>query len=134
MAKKLTADMLGDAIKDILDGYANEVSANLGDITKEVTKKGVAALKTESRNTFGQVAKRRKKYANTWTSRTETGRISAQGVIYNTQAGLPHLLEHGHVSRNGTGRSYGQVAGREHIAKVENQLIENFQRELQNRL
>ena len=134
MAKKLTADKLGDAIRDVLNEYGEEVKDNLGVITKEVTKKGVQSIKTESRATFGQVKKRKKKYANTWTSRTETGRISAQGIIYNTQAGLPHLLEHGHVSRNGTGRTFGTVPGREHIAKVENELIETFQRELQSRL
>ena len=134
MAKKLTADRLGEEIKGILDEYADDVAQNLGVITKEITKKGVKALKTESRSTFGQTARRKKKYANTWTSQTETGRISAQGVIYNTQAGLPHLLEHGHVSRNGTGRTFGTVPGRVHIAKVEDELIENFQRELQSRL
>ena len=60
------------------------------------------------------------KYAEGWTSRFETERFSAQGIIYNKDVpGLPHLLEHGHAKRGG-----GRVPGREHVAPVE-QILES---------
>ena len=125
---------LESAVKQILDDYANEVNNNLDTITREITKKGAQALRNESAATFGTVKKRKEKYAKTWTSTFETNRVSRQGIIYNKQAGLPHLLENGHVSRNGTGRTFGYVPGREHIAKVEKELEKLFEQEVKSKL
>lgn len=134
MAKKVTLDGLGDAIKDILEEYGGEVRENLGQITKSVTQAGVQALRSESAATFGTTKRRKQKYAKTWTSRFDPGRVRFQGTIYNTQAGLPHLLENGHVTRNGTGRTFGKVPGREHIAKVERELEKLFEAEVMAKL
>lgn len=129
MAKKVTVDNLGDAVKSILKEYDNEVSQNLTEITHRITKEGVKALKSESKAKFGTVKKRKKKYAATWTSQMETNRYSSQGTIYNTQAGLPHLLENGHAKVGG-----GRVPGKEHISTVEDRLIKEFEREVKSRL
>ena len=134
MAKKVTINNLDKAIKDALEEYGGEVKENLAAVTKSVTQQGVKALRSESASTFGTTKKRKKKYSKTWTSTMQTGRLSTQGTIYNTQAGLPHLLENGHVSRNGTGRTFGNVPGREHIAKVERELSEIFMREVSSKL
>lgn len=131
---KVTAANLEEVVKKTLDEYGNEVSLTLAKITREVTKKGVQALKTESAETFGTVRKRDKKYAKTWTSTYQTGFMSAQGIIYNTQSGLPHLLENGHVSRNGTGRTFGVVRGRPHISKVEAEIERILLEEVKTRL
>lgn len=131
---KVTLDNLGDAIRDVLNEYGDDVRANLAQITKSVTQQGVKALRSESAATFGTTNKRKKKYANTWTSTVTTGRTSTQGTIYNTQPGLPHLLENGHVSRNGTGRTFGTVPGREHITKVERELERLFESEVKSKL
>lgn len=133
MASKITAETLATEVKKILNEYGDEVSANLGEIVTDVTKKGVRALKSESAATFGVVNKRKKKYKNTWTSQMQTSRLSKQGTIYNTQAGLPHLLEHGHAIVAG-GRKLGDVAGREHIAKVEDELIRLMEQEVKSKL
>ena len=127
-------DDLDKAVKDILEDYAGDVKHNLDTITRDITKKGVSALKGESQQKFGTSGKHKQKYARTWTSKTEVGRMYTRGTIYNTQAGLPHLLENGHVSRNGSGRILGNVAGREHIAPVENELIRLFEREVYSKL
>ena len=134
MAKKVRAEELGEAVKQILNSYGTDVKKNLDVITKEVTQKGVQALRTESAETFNTTKKRKKKYARTWTSTFTTNVLSAQGIIYNTQAGLPHLLENGHVSRNGTGRSFGRVEGREHIAKVEREIQRLYMEEVLSKL
>lgn len=134
MAKKVTVGALESAVKLILNDYADEINANLDTITREIVQKGAQALRNESAAKFGTVKKRKEKYAKTWTSAFETNRISRQGVIYNTQPGLPHLLENGHVSRNGTGRTFGFVPGREHIAKVEKELERLFEQEVRSKL
>jgi hypothetical protein len=134
MAKTVTAANLEEVVRKTLDDYGNEVKHTLDEITKTVTKKGVQALKTESAETFGTTRKRDKKYAKTWTSSIETNVLSTQGVIYNTQSGLPHLLENGHVSRNGTGRTFGTVKGRPHISKVEAEIERVLLEEVNARL
>lgn len=130
MAKKVAAADLGAAVKQILDNYGDDVKKNLDVITKEVTKKGVQALRTESANTFGTTKSRKEKYAKTWTSTFESKPLYVTGIIYNKQAGLPHLLENGHVTRNGTGR----VEGREHIATVEREVQRIYVEEVLSKL
>lgn len=128
---KVKLDNLGITISQILDEYGEEVSANMADVVQRVGKAGVQAIKSESRDKFGTTSKRSKKYANTWTVSNTRGRAYSTAVIYNTQSGLPHLLENGHVSRNGTGRTFGHVPGREHIAPVEREIERMFTEEVQ---
>lgn len=130
---KATIDTLDDEIKKILDDYGDEVSLHMTEITKQITRKGVEALKNSSKSTFGTTRRRKRKYANTWTSKTEIGRLYTKGTIYNSQPGLPHLLEHGHAIRNG-GRASGTVPGREHIKPVEEKLIKMYEEEIQRKL
>lgn len=134
MAKKVTLDNLAEAVEATLQEYGDEVAKNVAEVTKAVTKKGVEALRSESASTFGTTKKHKKKYAKTWTSTFTTGRTSSQGTIYNTQPGLPHLLENGHVSKNGTGRVFGFVPGRKHISKVEDELARIYEKEVKNKL
>ena len=134
MAKKVTLNNLGAAIREVLEEYDGEVNQNLQQITKNVTQQSVKALRSESAATFGTTSRRKKKYAKTWTSRFEPGRLYSVGTIYNTQPGLPHLLENGHVTRNGTKRTFGKVPGREHIKKVEDELKKLFEAEVKAKL
>lgn len=126
MAKKTSIDRLGAAIHDILAEYGDDVQENLADAVKRVTKKGAQAVKAAARSTFGGTGE----YAAGWTSRTETGRLSAQGVIYNADVpGLPHLLENGHANRDG-----GRTPGREHIKPVEETIVQEFEAEVKKGL
>lgn len=119
MAKKTPVDKLADAITDILREYGDELQENIGEAVKAVSKKGAAAVRQSAQQTFGGSGE----YARGWTSRAETGRVSAQGVIYNKSVpGLPHLLENGHAKRGG-----GRVPGRPHIKPVEEQIVKEFE-------
>lgn len=126
MAKGITIDKLSAEVDKILEKYGNDVQENLGDIVKDITKKGARTLQGESSSAFGGTGK----YAAGWTSQAETGRVSAQGTIYNGRLpGLPHLLEHGHANRGG-----GRTPGRVHIAPVEEQLIKEFESKVKSKL
>lgn len=122
---KVTVDNLSAAIEDVLKEYGEQVGNLCEDAVKEVTKLGVKAVKSSSK-VFGGNGN----YASGWTSQVETGRMSAQGTIYNRKVpGLPHLLEHGHLLRNGKRKS-----GTVHIAPVQEELEKTFRQELERSL
>ena len=126
MSRKVPSDQLAAAVAKILDEYGGNVQQNLGDIVKKMSKKGASTLRSQSRCAFGGTGK----YAKGWTSQVETGRVSAQGTIYNQALpGLPHLLEHGHANRGG-----GRTEGRAHIAPVEAALIKEFESQVKSKL
>lgn len=131
MAGKTPIDKLNSAISDILEVYADRIADDVGEIAVAMGKKGVQALKQESRTKLNVITSA---YANGWRMQTERGRLNTTVTIYNVNPGMPHLLEYGHVTRNGTGRTYGKVSGREHIKPVENKLVEIFDREVVSRL
>ncbi len=128
-SRKVTIDNLGSEISKILDEYAGNVDENVDEITKKIGRKGAQALKNESLAKFKDSKKHKKRYGQTWTSKAEKKRLYTTVTIYNSQPGLPHLLEYGHASRNG-----GRVMGNEHISPVEQQLIAEFEREVRSKL
>lgn len=131
MGRTVGVDGLAAAVNAVLDEYVDSVKENLDVITKEVAKAGVKALKAESRSAVGGTGK----YASGWKAEVKSGNLGVEGVLYNGKLpGLPHLLEHGHVSRNGTGRTFPYVSARPHIAKVEQELIKQFETEVMSKL
>lgn len=129
MAKKVTVNNLQDAIKDILDDYDDQVYENLEEITQRIGKKGVEAVRNSSKEAFNG-----KVYASGWGMTVEKNRLYTSVIIHNKkQAGLAHLLEHGHVKANGTGR-YGQWSGVEHLLPVEEKLVDEFESEVVSKL
>lgn len=124
--KKVTLENLGDAISDILQEYAGDISRNIPEITERVGKEGVKAVRNNARSKFKGTGK----YARGWSADVEHKRLSTTVTIYNrTLPGLPHLLEHGHANRNG-----GRTSGRVHIAPVEEKLVKKYEKEIINEL
>jgi len=123
MARRTPVDKLSEEIGSILAEYGGEVEAEMEEAVKKVSKAGAKALRAKSKQTFkGSGA-----YAKGWASTVETGAHSAEGVIYNKDLpGLPHLLEHGHLNRDGS-----RTPGREHIAVIERQIMEDFTKEVE---
>lgn len=123
MAIKTPADKLSSEISAILREYGDEVKTSMDEAVKKVSKAGASALRAEARRSFGGSGA----YAKGWTFAVETGRHSTQGIIYNKDLpGLPHLLEYGHLNRDGT-----RTPGRLHISKIEDQVIETFIKEVE---
>ena len=126
MGRKVPVDRLTEEVEKILNDYGENVQQNLGEIVKQMSKKGAQTLRSQSKSTFNGTGK----YAKGWTSRAETDRMSAQGTIYNKDVpGLPHLLEHGHANRGG-----GRTPGRVHIKTVEDALIKEFEQKVKSKL
>lgn len=131
MARKTTLDKLGDAVSRVLEEYRDDIRSNLDAITREMGRKGAQALRQQSAQAL---EKRTGKYAAGWKHEFRQTRRSAGTTIYNEHYSLPHLLEHGHVIRNGTGRTFGSVPAHPHIAPVAEQLMDAYEREVLSRL
>ena len=89
--KATPIDKLQTAIDKALAEYAESAQKDVEQLSRTFAKKGAQAVKQAAAGAYGSG-----KYSKGWTSTFETGRLSAQGVIYNKTPGLPHLLEHGH--------------------------------------
>lgn len=136
MAKKTPLEKLNTAISKILTEYGDDVAGNLALISKSMAQRGVTALKAKSRETF-PVNKSHKitgEYAAGWKYQLDKTRISVTVTIYNDHPALTHLLEYGHVTRNGTGRTFPRTPAHEHIAPVADELIETYEREVIEKL
>lgn len=133
MAKKVTLENLGAEVEKILKKYEGEVEKNLDIVTRKIGQKGAQALRNESLAAFPDSKRHKKRYGATWTSRVEKKRLYTKVIIYNSQAGLPHLLENGHALVSG-GRRVGSVEGRKHIEPIEEKLVEEYEQEVIDRL
>lgn len=130
---KVTLNNLDREINKILNEYAGEVERNLEAIVTKIGKTGAQALKNESLKKFKNSKKHKKRYGQTWTYKANKQRLYTVVTIYNRMPGLPHLLEYGHALVAG-GRRMGTVEGKEHIAPVEQRLIQEFEREVKAKL
>ena len=125
MPKKVTTETLADSIRDILEEYGDEVKGSLDEITKKIAQKGQQAIKNESKSKLNG-----KRYWKGWKVDLQVGRLDTKATIYNESLpGLPHLLEYGHAKRGG-----GRVQGTVHIAPVEEQLVNEFEKQVRSKL
>lgn len=131
MAAKSPVDKLNSAISKMLDEYAGEIGENIGKIAEEMGKKGAQALRQSSKQNLKQHSGN---YAKGWKSQVEHGRMSTTVTIYNEHPALAHLLEYGHVTRNGTDRTFPRTPAHEHIAPVAEELVETYEREVIEKL
>lgn len=126
---KVTLDNFDREVAKILNDYGDEISQNIDIITQKIGQKGAKLLREQSKGSFGGTGK----YASGWTAKTEKGRLYTTVTIYNRTPGLPHLLEHGHAVVAG-GRVAGHYSGKTHIAPVETKLVQEYKREVTEKL
>lgn len=106
---------LDKAVKGILTEY--------GEVAIEATKEAISEVAKESAKKLKSTSPRGRtgKYAKGWTSKVETGRVSASATVYGKSGTyqLAHLLEHGHAKRGG-----GRTTPIQHIEPVEQWAVE----------
>lgn len=111
--KKIQAIDLTSAVDDLLEDYGDEVYDALGKAIEETAQEAVRSLRSVRK--FNPERNPTGKYSAGWTAENVTrARTKQVTVVYNED--LPqyaHLLEFGHVTRNG-----GRSGEYEHIAPV----------------
>lgn len=118
---KVGVEQLHSAIMNILEEYSEEVERKSGECVRKIAQQGAKTLRSVSPRKSGD-------YAGGWTYQVKKKRLWTEGTIYNSKKpGLPHLLEYGHVTRNGTGRVFDDTPAHPHIKDVEEQIITDFE-------
>lgn len=106
---------LADFIAKELASYSTEFSEGVEKIAEEVAEEAVQELRQTSPKRYG-------KYRRSWKKKKLA---NGSFVVFNTVASLTHILENGHISRNG-----GRVAGIVHIKPAEEKAIQNFEKRI----
>lgn len=129
MARRIKTNLekLDASIAQLLKKYGADVSKNIDDITRAVGRRGANALKRASAE---MDFKGSGLYAKGWTVSEEKHRLYTTVIIHNRTPGLPHLLEHGHLLRNGK----RWLPPRTHIEPVETELAQQFEKEVLSKL
>ncbi len=118
---------LSKEIAEALKGYCDDTEKKINDAIAETTKTAVDKLKSES-------PKRSGAYAKDWAVKNAGGKtkgiMKIQGkVVYNKKHyQLTHLLEFGHLSRNGK-----RVKPQAHIKPIEDEMIEALIKKLEEK-
>lgn len=112
---------------DILSDYSTEIKEAIVSETKNIAKEGQKTLQSTSPRNKKNTA-RRGSYAKGWSVKTEKGYEEIKCTIHNrTDYQLTHLLEKGHLTRNG-----GKTKAIVHIKPVEEQLKANYEKNIKN--
>lgn len=131
-ARKTAIDKMSDAVMGILNEYGDDIKANLDAITKKSGAEGAKALRRKSREVFQS---KDGEYAKGWKYEFRKTRRYAKTTVFNEHYSLPHLLEHSHDIRNKKGgKVYGQTDPHPHIAPVEKELVDTYEREVLKKL
>lgn len=112
-------------IKQILNEYSEEIQE---EITLEAKRLGVESTNKLRKNSpKSKNSKRSGKYSKGWKVKTREGKGFVNVIIYNkTDYQLTHLLENGHLAKNGK-----RVKGIIHIAPIHDELIETYSKNVE---
>ena len=133
MAKKKVKPInLDKAIQEILNQYGDDVYEVLDDCVKDVADQATEKLRAV--NTFATGG--HTEYSSSWVN-DETLKSSkkTKRVVHNEEHyRLTHLLEKGHVIRNGTGRAFGMTRAFPHIAPVNDWAVEELPKMVERKI
>lgn len=101
--------------------YTEEVQKTLENGLKKIGRETAAEVKSLSPVYEGNSKRLEKgKYQKGWTSKFEkTGHGSIKVTVHNKKYQLVHLLELGHLLKDGTCRVYGEVLPKTHVETAE---------------
>lgn len=133
-SKKIKGINFDKAVQKVLQEYGEEVLENMGEAISAVADGAVDKLKAVA--TFAPNGNPTGEYSRSWVQEERrTGRLSKKRVIHNEEHyRLTHLLEKGHVSKNGTGRTFGRVPAYPHIRDVNDWVQKDLPEEIKRRL
>lgn len=114
---------LAKTLEKYLNEYKEDIYEDVEELTKELTPQAKAEVQAKSPKDTG-------KYSRSWTVSTTKGQNFYSAKIKNKLYQLTHLLEFGHVTRDGTSRTIPQP----HIREVENKYKQILAKRLEQRI
>lgn len=128
MAKKVSSEGLEAEINKILQEETTRVVGVAKKAIPKVADKAANELKSISPKSTGPKGG---KYAQSWTNKKiKEDALTVQYTVYAGKYQLTHLLENGHLIKNGTGRTFGFTKAQPHISKAEKQAEEELFNEI----
>ena len=126
MGQAINPGNLSDAVQKILKHYEDDLNGNLAAVTLSVARETAKRLNRAAKAKIKGTGE----YVKGWGTTTQNERLTKKAVVHHkTEPGLPHLLEYGHIALNGK-----RVGMRPHIADVENEVVELYQKEILSKL
>lgn len=120
MNEIITPDEFVEALAEATRTMTKEVVEEMENGLVDIANNAVEELKRLSPVYKGSSKKLKKgDYRKKWRCILEKERGVTRVTIYNQKGGLTHLLEHGHVVRNGTKRIVGNAPAIPHISIAE---------------
>lgn len=122
-----------------IDDFVKEITKAYSTYTDDVQKKLEKGLRKIARETKEEIVAKSPKgkvnltrgythYKDGWTVSTKKQNGEFTVIVHNKQYQLVHLLELGHLLRDGTGRVYGEVLPREHVESTQKNAEEKLDR------
>lgn len=104
-----------EVVRTYLSRYGADCADALSEAIMEVSQESVKKLRQSSAAEFG-----RGEYSAGWTRTLEKGRMRTVATVHGKKPtySLAHLLENGHVTKNGTGRTFDRTPAHPHIVDV----------------
>lgn len=131
------AEFLKETARQYTDEVCEELESGLEHIAAE-TLEEVKALSpvydgdyTPKPNGQKLEKNRAGAYKKGWTTTTEKKNGTFKITVHNKKFSLVHLLELGHLLKDGTGRVYGEVSPRVHVETAEKHADEKIDRLLE---
>ena len=118
----------------------NEILTEYGDDVYKVMEEGIDEVTDDAKNQLRAVNHFRNEasgaYAGSWINeKLQSKPLTVHRAVHNEKHyRLTHLLEKGHVIRNGTGRTFGRTAAYPHIAPINDRANEDLIRLVKRRL
>ena len=122
---QLAREILKD-LNDYSDNVRVKVDEAVGEIARESQKKLRATTGAKGSNVW-------RKYPTGWTIKSTRRKGYRKEEVWNAKHyRLTHLLEHGHVVKNGTGRNNGRQKTREfkHIGPINDKAQEELEKRI----
>lgn len=122
------------AVESILQEYGNDVYGVVDETVDEIADEATDKLKDV--NHFAPGGNPSGEYSGDWTNDTvRKSRVMLAKVVHNEgHYRLTHLLEKGHVIKNGTQRTFGRTGKYPHIAPVNDWANEELPRRFRRKV